>query len=193
MQFENVIWEGRFQPIHLGHVAYVRKLLEYAKHLLVFVVENERSSDLGFNPNDLPVPEFTEIVDAHHAPEKNPLPFWFRYRLVVETLRDEFPDAPIIIWGGRRLDLSWPFSVKTLPPGRIFIIPERDSFEDAKAAAWTKLGEKVMRIDVSTLPKISASLLRERIRSGQRVDDLLCPTTERILRETGFYEKIAQQ
>lgn len=33
-------WEGRFQPIQRGHVAYVTLLLGCARHLWSFVVEN---------------------------------------------------------------------------------------------------------------------------------------------------------
>lgn len=185
----NVIWEGRFQPIHRGHVAYIELLLERAEHLWIFLVENETSSGAGVT--DLPVPEFTAEVDGHHGTEKNPLPFWLRYRLVDETLRARFPDAPITVWGGRRLDLMWDFYARALPPERIFLTPERDSFEDAKARAWATLGERVERIDVSGLPPISATELRERLETGQDVSDFLLPETEGILREEGYLDVLA--
>lgn len=188
MTYDNVIWEGRFQPVHRGHVAYVKMLLDYAKHVWIFVVENERSADVIADPASLPVPEFTAVVDTHHGPEKNPLPFWLRYRLVMETLRAEFgPDAPITVWGGRRLDLMWPFYAKTLPPNRIFLTPDRDDFEDVKAAAWAKLGEQVKRVQVRHMPQISATLIRERLEQGEPVAELLCPKTEELLYQFGYY------
>ena len=186
----NVIWEGRFQPIHRGHVAYIEMLLEQARHLWIFLVENETSASAGVT--DLPVPEFTAEVDGHHGAEKNPLPFWLRYRLLVETLADEFPGAPLTVWGGRRLDLMWDFYARALPPDRVFLTPTRDTFEDAKARAWDKLGETVVRVDVSALPKISATELRRRLKSGEPVEDLICPATERILREEGYLERLAR-
>jgi len=191
MKYPNVIWEGRYQPIHRSHVAYVRTLLDHAEHVWIFVVENERSADVVADPDSLPVPEFTREVDLHHGPEKNPLPFWLRYRLVGETLADELPGAPITVWGGRRLDLDWPLYAKTFPPERVFITPKRDSFEDAKAAAWEKLGEQVVRIEVDHLPPVSATEIRDRIREGGRIDDLLCSTTIRILRESGYLDRLA--
>ncbi|HJU10168.1 MAG TPA: hypothetical protein VJ728_04790, partial [Candidatus Binataceae bacterium] len=104
-------------------------LLDYGTHLWIFVVENEVSTALSVEEQKkLPVPEFTEMVDKHHRAEKNPLPFWLRYRLVNETLRAEFPNSPITVWGGRRLDLLWPFYARALPPDRIFITPTRDDF-----------------------------------------------------------------
>lgn len=188
--YANVIWEGRFQPIHRGHVEYVRLLLDYGQHVWIFVVENELSSDVVDQPARLPVPNFSAEVDRHHGPEKNPLPFWLRYRLVVETLRSEFDRAPITVWGGRRLDLAWPFYARALPPNRVFITPTRDSFEDSKATAWQELGERVIRVSTAHLPKISATEVRDSLSTGRNVTDFLCPVTVRILRETAYLERL---
>ena len=186
--YENVIWEGRFQPIHRGHVEYVRTLLQSANHLWIFVVENEVSKDVVADSKSLPVPEFTAEVDLHHGADKNPLPFWLRYRLVKETLDSEFPDSPITVWGGRRLDLDWKFYDRAFPPNRVFLTPERDEFEDAKARAWNKLGEKVIRVDVGHIPPMSATQLRERLDSRDDVSEFLCPSTEGLLRSLGFLD-----
>lgn len=187
--FENIVWEGRFQPIHRGHVAYIRTLLGYGRHLTLFVVDNEVSADVPGAVS--PVPDFTAIVDGHHGTAKNPLPFWLRYRLVVETVRAELgADAPITVWGGRRLDLAWDYYRTALPPDRVFLTPKRDDFEDAKARAWAALGETVHRIETGHIPKISATLLRDRLGRGAAVEDLLCPRTEELLREYGFLERL---
>lgn len=186
----NVIWEGRYQPIHRGHLAYIEMLLERAHHLWLFVVMNETSRDAGMSLEHLPVPEFTREVDPHHVPEKNPLPFWLRYRLVAETVRSEFPDAPVTVWGGRRLDLAWPLYTKAFPPDRIFLTPLRDTFEDTKAAAWDKLGERVLRVDVSHLPAISATATREALRNGTAFEKFLAPSTVAILEETGYLDTL---
>ena len=150
------------------------------------MVENEVSTDVVSDPDLLPVPEFTAEVDQHHGADKNPLPFWLRYRLVQETLDAEFPDSPITVWGGRRLDLNWKFYARAFPPNRVFLTPERDEFEDAKARAWDKLGEKVIRVDVSHIPPISATQLRDRLDSKGGVEEFLCPSTEKLLRSLGF-------
>ena len=189
-RFKNVIWEGRFQPVHLGHVALVRRLLTCGDHVWIWVVANERSEEVVDDVRQLPVPEFTQTVDPHHVSSKNPLPFWLRYRLVVETLQDEIGDQRVTVCGGRRLDLAWDLYAKILPPDRVFVTPTRDEFEDAKAAAWTALGERCVRLDTSDLPKISASLLRERLHDGRSIDDLMSVTTQRILREEGFFDRL---
>lgn len=190
MKHNCVVWEGRFQPFHIGHLSYVRTLLQHAEQLWIFVVDNEISKDLpGFVS---PVPLFTQEVDSHHRAEKNPLPFWLRYQIVVETLRYELgSDAPIFVWGGRRLDLNWDYYKKALPQNRIFLTPLRDSFEDLKAATWEKLGESVERLDLGNdFPKISATMVRERIQNKQDVTDLLSVKSIEILKQYGFFDKI---
>lgn len=189
MKHENVIWEGRFQPIHQGHISYIKLLLENTNHLWIFVVENEVSTNVIGSYKNSPVPEFTKEVDSHHISEKNPLPFWLRYRLVIETLRAELgPDAPITVIGGRRLDLSWSLYDKIFPSNRVFMTPLRDSFEDFKANAWKSLGEEVIRVDVSHLPKISATQVRDALKKGNSVENLLSPTTISLLHEYGYIE-----
>lgn len=184
---ECAVWEGRFQPIHRGHVAYIELLLQRAEKVWIYVVADETSADLRQARPELPVPEFTALVDEHHGPHKNPLPFAIQYALVTHTLAHEFPGAPITVWGGRRLDLDWSFCSRLLPRPRIFLTPLRDDFEDAKAAAWKALGEEVERVDVSDLPEISGTQIRNALKSGTRViSGFLCESTISMLESTGY-------
>lgn len=190
---ECVVWEGRFQPIHRGHVAYIDLLLQRGKRIWIYVVADEISSDLERNLAELPVPEFTALVDRHHGATKNPLPFAVQYSLVAHTLATEFPGAPITVWGGRRLDLDWPFCSHLLPVPRVFLTPLRDDFEDAKAAAWQALGEQVERIDVSGLPPISGTQIRAALKNGSsNISDLLCPATVEMLESTGYLSMLSR-
>jgi nicotinic acid mononucleotide adenylyltransferase len=182
----NAIWEGRFQPIHRGHVAFVGRLLDLAETVWVHVNVNETSDRARRSGAELPVPEFSALVDGHHAAEKNPMPFWLRYRMVCETLRAELPPGRVVVWGGRRFDLDWARAREMMPPDRVFATPRRDDFEDAKAAAWTALGERVVRISVDGLPVVSGTQVRDRLRTGRGVEELLCPATLRLLREHGY-------
>lgn len=171
-----LVWEGRFQPIHRGHVAYVGELIPRADRLVIVVVANETS-----HGRNTPVPEFSATVDEHHGAEKNPWPLWLRHRLVQRTLASTFPDADITVLGGHRLDLDWPLYDLLLPAGRVFAVPTRDEFEDAKAKAWTSLGQQVERVEVGHLPAISGTLVRQTLASGQGLRELLEPVTYDLL------------
>lgn len=177
-----LVWEGRFQPIHRGHVAYVGELLRRAAAVTIVVVANELSDGRS------PVPDFSRMVDAHHAAERNPWPLWLRHRMVVETLRAEYPEAVgagrVQVLAGHRLDLDWElYRGQLLPADRAFAVPLRDAFEDAKAAAWRSLGERVERVDVGHLPEVSGTLVRELLASGGELDRVLLPATRRLLAE----------
>lgn len=181
-RFGHLVWEGRFQPIHRGHVAYVEELLRRADTLTIVVVANE-TSDRAVVAS--PVPEFSRTVDAHHAGERNPWPLWLRHHMVGETLRSAFPDrvADIRVLAGHRLDLDWPLYRQLLAPDRVFAVPLRDEFEDAKARAWTDLGERVVRVDVSELPEVSGTLVREMLAAGDDLDRVLLPRTRELMED----------
>ncbi len=184
---KNIIWEGRFQPIHKGHLSYMRKLLELGERVWIVVLANETSTEVYSDSSLLPVKEFSKEVDFHHQPSKNTLPFWIRYLMVTEAVKEEFgATAPIIIMSGRRLDLAWDLYKKIFPVDRVFVTPLRDDFEDLKAKAWKQLGERNERIDVSDLPQISATMVRDRIAENKNVDDLLATSTIEILRNNNF-------
>ncbi|MDR7303524.1 adenylyltransferase/cytidyltransferase family protein [Haloactinomyces albus] len=170
------IWEGRFQPIHRGHVAYVRELLKLCDDLIIVVVANEVSE-----VSSSPVPEFSAIVDEHHRSENNPWPLWQRRKLVSKTLTATFPEANITVLAGHRLDLDWNLYDQLLPPDRVFAVPTRDDFEDAKAEAWTSLGERVHRVDTSHVMSVSGTLVRERMQEGKELESVLEPITAELI------------
>lgn len=188
-KFPNVIWEGRFQPIHIGHLKYMEKLLSFGNHLYIVVVANELSSEVFKVPEELPVRFFSEEVDFHHQPEKNIFPYWLRYRMVNDAIKEYFNNTDqITIMSGRRLDLAWDLYQKVLPPERVFITPTRDSFEDTKAKAWVFLNEKNYRIDVSDLPVVSATLVRSLLeeKNISELEKYLLPSTIRMLKQNNY-------
>jgi len=187
--YENIIWEGRFQPFHNGHLSYIKKLKEHGRNLWIVVLSNETSDEIIGGAQNSPVPEFTKEVDPHHRIEKNPLPQWLRFMIVKKSVEDAFGlQSNIYITMGHRLDLDWNFYKKNLPAQRVFITPLRDSYEDSKAIAWNKLGEKCIRIDVSDLPDISATKVRESIKKGESIEDLVPLGAIEILKTENYWE-----
>jgi phosphopantetheine adenylyltransferase len=186
-KFENVIWEGRYQPIHKGHLSYIRTLLKFGKNVWITVNANEISSNVFRNREDIVDVRFSEIVDFHHQPEKNIIPFWLRYKMVIAAIHEEFGNsAPITIMSGRRLDLAWDLYKNIFPPDRVFITPLRDDFEDEKAKAWRQQGETTYRVDVSDLPKISGTMVREKLKEKDKLHEWLMPSTISLLKQNGF-------
>jgi nicotinic acid mononucleotide adenylyltransferase len=180
--YDWLIWIGRFQPIHAGHVALMRDMLTQAPNLAVYVVANEISATTDLTLADMPDADFARSVDEHHGAAKNPLPFWFAYRLVQEAVADQGLLGPVTVWGGRRPELQWGLFTRLLPESRAFVLPVRDEYEDVKARGYEVQGEATVRIPAGHIPEISATLVRERLAQGADLGDLLLPCTERALR-----------
>lgn len=180
MKYQNIIWEGRFQPIHKGHLGYIKKLLTLANRIWIIVLANECSSAAL----TLPVPEFSMHIDRHHASEKNPFPLWLRYLMVKEAINAELEgDANRIeiVWG-HRWDLDYLFYAHALPDNRCFAIPLRDSDDDLKEKTLLELKENCIRVNVSDLPIISATMVRKAASNHEPLQEYLSPTTINLLK-----------
>ena len=177
--------------MHRGHLAYVGELLQRADQVTVVVVANE-TSERSSVPS--PVPEFSALVDGHHAAERNPWPLWLRQRMVQTAIRTAYAEriADITVLAGHRLDLDWPLYQQLLPADRVFAVPARDDFEDAKAEAWAKLGERVIRLDVTHLPSVSGTQVRELLDHGGPLEAVLHPVTLAMLHEYGYLAESGQ-
>lgn len=172
-----LVWIGRFQPVHVGHVALIHRMLEHTPRLIIYVVANEISASTDLTLADAPSMNFAASVDEHHGPEKNPLPWWLAYSLVQEAVIDQGLSDRVVVWGGRRPELQWKLFTRLLPPSRAFVLPVRDAYEDVKASAYEELGEVSVRISAEDIPEVSATLVRNRVAEGDGLDDLLLPST----------------
>ncbi len=194
MKYKNAIWEGRFQPIHKGHVQFIKKILTLADNVWIIVLANETSKSTSISTK-LILPSFTHEVDQHHRKEKNPYPLGLRLRMVQQTLRtvlsnDELDRVTIAC--GHRLDLDPTFYKSQLfPPERVFLTPTRDAYENSKAAFWRAFGETCIRVDVSDFPEVSATRVRRAIENDnqQEIGSLLYPKTIEILKDAGCIQK----
>lgn len=184
------IWEGRFQPMHVGHERYVKRMLEHADALLLIVLANETSAE--FPAGTSPCPAFTAEVDQHHRSEKNPFPLWLRLMIVQTVLRESLPAADasrVFVSAGHRMDLDPEFYRRhLLPVDGVFLTPTRDAYEDAKAGFWDTLGRACARIDVSDLPDVSATAVRDAMANHDmaKLDRMLPPASLRLMRHYGY-------
>ncbi|MCD9008195.1 hypothetical protein LDO31_18530 [Luteimonas sp. XNQY3] len=184
------IWEGRYQPMHNGHLLYVKRMLESADRLLLVVLANEVSAD--FPAGTSPRPAFTDEVDKHHGSEKNPFPLWLRLMIVQSVLRESLScqeAGRVFVSAGHRMDLDPLFYKQHLLPSQgVFLTPTRDTYEDSKASFWDALNRDCARIDVSNLPDISATEVRSAManQSEAELDRLLPAAAQRLLREYGY-------
>ena len=177
-KYKNLIWEGRFSPVHNGHLSVIEHIASLCEFLWIVVVENK----IG-NISKSPVPFFTEVVNKHHVPQKNLFPLWLRVQMLQKALKDRLQDQSILVSFGPRLDLAWDFYREALPSKRTFAVPFRDDFDDLKEKAWTTLGEEVCRIRCLEFSSISATQVRSYLAENKALDTLLPKSVEKMIRE----------
>ncbi|WGK68597.1 adenylyltransferase/cytidyltransferase family protein [Candidatus Haliotispira prima] len=177
-KYKNLIWEGRFSPVHNGHLSTIEQMALQCECLWIIVVENK----IG-DVNKSPVPFFTEVVNKHHFPQKNIFPLWLRVQMLQKAVRDRFPSQFIVVSFGPRLDLAWNFYKEILPRKRTFAVPYRDDFDNLKETAWTTLGEEVCRIQCVEPSPISATQVRSYLSENRSLDVLLPGGIEKMIRK----------
>lgn len=176
------VWDGRFQPLHRGHVAVMGRVLEQCEApLTVMVIQSSVAADGG---------AYTREVDRHHAAARNPLSLWERYQMLDAVIEAEGWRERVRVLGILRPDLFWPQVRAFYPPRRFMVLTGKDEYERSKAGFWAGLGETCVTIDGSGLPTISASEVKARLRSGVDIAPLLHPATLDYFRRIGGVERL---
>jgi cytidyltransferase-like protein len=161
---------GRFQPFHLGHLAYLRLLLKRPEPLLVGIT----------NPDPTFIRE--DPASAHrHLLESNPFSYFERFLMVRETLSDEGvpADRYAIIPFPINVPAAWRYY---LPRDAVQFVPVFSDWERRKAEAFREAGFGVEIID-SLEKSISATEVRERIRREEAWEQLVPKGVARVVRE----------
>jgi hypothetical protein len=154
---EHIVWDGRFQPFHLGHLATATAILgSFGCPLVLAVIE---STLHGVDPGQ-------SDPNPNHAKEENPLTFWERLEMIRLVLSVEGLADRVTILGVPRLDFYWPVARTLYPPRRRICITDKDEYERSKAAFWAALGEEVVVLRAEGLPPISGRLVKQAIRAG---------------------------
>lgn len=135
------VFPGRLQPPHNDHLLFIERALERIEAPLVIGLITSETAPL-------PAAGFAARADEHHRPERNPLDYLARRRLLEAAITERGLDryrlriAPI-----PRPELDWETIVSRLPGPRCWVVPDAgDPFDDAKAAFFAERGEGVLRV-----------------------------------------------
>jgi len=110
----HIIYSGRFQPYHLGHLAVTRAVLnEFEADLIIGVVLFE----LRASSHD-------PLSDRLH-PVNNPFSFWEIRRMIRETIKEAglVSNRPISVLPIPQLERWWTLADRLLPTERVWLIP----------------------------------------------------------------------
>jgi nicotinamide mononucleotide adenylyltransferase len=165
---------GRFQPVHMQHLEYLLATAQRGKHLIVGITNPSRRA---------PIPSPTA---PHRAePEANPFSYFDRYRMIRATLLREgmrantFTIVPAALGSPALLD--------TLPSPEHMVCYTtiNDAWGKEKRRIVEEAGIRVEVLWERTDPcgLITGTMIRHRIRSGERWDAFVPEAAASVLRE----------
>ena len=169
------IFSGRFQPLHLGHIAFIKKIKE--KHpcdlLLICIIRNSIINNIPPKVES----EFHRENISKQTHYNNPLPNWNRYMLMSIAIENDplLRKNTEIIFRDRS-DINWEASLVDLPDDRIWIFPRqtRDNFDAEKVRYYYDQNEKIEFIDcpIDTF-FVSGTKIRNSLLDGDKSFDFL--------------------
>lgn len=155
---ECAVWDGRFQPLHKGHVEFARAIIDYFDLPLVIMViqSSESSSD----------DNYSKEVDRHHRLARNPLTLWERRVMLKLAIEEQGLSSRVEIVGIPRPDLFWSIASLFYPPNRFMCLSGKDDYERRKKTFWASLGERTKVVPTDGLTTVSASQVKAAIKEG---------------------------
>jgi nicotinate-nucleotide adenylyltransferase len=172
---------GAFDPPHNGHLAVARAALEHLPidHLHVLVVAAPGHKDVA---TPLPIrlrlarAAFTDLPRTTVEPDE--------HARTVEALESGRWRDPLVVIGGDewRDFATWREPERVLELARIAVATR----PGAAVGALPREGERVVSLDVVPVP-VSSTEVRERVRSGRPIDDLVPAPVAALIAELGLY------
>ena len=153
------VWDGRFQPFHVGHLAVIGAICsQFELPVVVMIIQSEEVDSQD---------AYVEEVNRHHRAARNPLTLWERYNLITMALREEDFGRKVAVLGIPRPDLHWTCARSFYPSRRFICLTGKDEYENSKAKFWERLGESTRIVDISGIPRISATKVKELCKIGR--------------------------
>lgn len=177
------IYDGRFQPWHIGHMAFVERIhVETGLPVVIMVIHSTLSRTTE---------GYSSIADEHHRPKKNPLSVWERVTLIRSAVDHAKFDFVTDILAIPRPDLHWDLARGFYPADRVICLSGKDEYERRKEAFWAECGEQTRIISTEGLPKISATDIKRKMRLGEDWSDLIPLGAQDYLRAIDGLQRIA--
>lgn len=164
---KNLIFSGRFQPLHNGHIDMIRAIKKQFPDdlLIVCIIRNNSCEDSAILAHGN---KFSSISKYKQHKDNNPLPNWERYMLLKLAIdSDEILKKNTVLIFRDRTDLDWYKSVQDLPKDRTFIFPSEfgDAFDREKIKFYQQQGES-LEIISNVGRRMSGTEIRARLVEG---------------------------
>ena len=140
-----IIYTGRFQPIHNGHLSLIKRLrTEYPNQTLCIAV----IKDIPLEKKS----EFDKTSDVILSQERNPFNTEMTLSLINKVVKAEGIDNIIVTLMPRASSATWGIIKALFDCERIWVFTKNrisiDDWEDKKSAFYQSMGDKVIRIPI---------------------------------------------
>lgn len=167
------LFEGRFQPFHIGHLKAVRYILNREEKLLIGLVNPNPFEKNIQKSTFLDISELKE-VNRHFEIANNPFSFWERLLMIYLSLIEDGIDPSLFYIVPLPLkyfeDYDWNISQNFLPQKRHWYIFIK-SWEQWRIDKLEERGEKVVKVAIKgnkDLELMNSSDIRDLIRNNDK-------------------------
>ena len=153
-----IIYTGRFQPFHNGHLDLIKRLkCEYRnEHICLAIIK-----DVPINNKTM----FDEVVDSMLEKARNPFNSEVTLALIRESLHDEGLEDVLVTLMPRASFETWSLITALFDCERTWVFTEnqlgKDEWDDKKYEFYKSRGDKVVRVPIKK--DFSGSLIRKYI------------------------------
>jgi nicotinamide mononucleotide adenylyltransferase len=172
-----LVWSGRFQPFHNGHLQALSEIITIAdgRPVLVGVLVFERAEEQQSGPGDI-----------REGREANPLSAYHRREMIDALIRAEGWAERVRAVCLPRTDIYWPIARDMLPDSRSICLmtgPIQDEFELRKFRQYRARQEDIVEVPSLHANGPRGTDIRAWIADGRDVSDHLPPAIQAYLAE----------
>lgn len=141
-----IIYTGRFQPIHKGHLSLIKRLrAEYPNQTLCIAV----IKDIQVGEKT----EFDKTVDGMLSKERNPFNTEITLSIIDKVLKAEGIENTIVTLMPRASLETWNMVKALFDCERIWVFTKNqiglDDWEEKKSAFYQDMGDKIIRVPIT--------------------------------------------
>ena len=140
-----LIYTGRFQPVHNGHISLIQKLRELYPHetICVAIIKNVPIESDN---------EFDKSVDSMMLEERNPYSAEVVLKMMTKVIKTRFPENVVATLMPRASVSNWSTITALFDCERIWAFTENqntvDEWEKKKFDFYTQQGDETIRVKI---------------------------------------------